>query len=256
MKTTLPTNPFKAALKSGTSQIGLWSSLCSPIGAELISGAGFDWLLFDSEHSPIEVSGLMPLLQAAAKSDSHSVVRVAWNDSVLIKRALDIGAQTILVPFVQNAQEATNAVAACKYPPLGIRGIAGATRASGFGRIPNYVTQANDEICVIVQVETKEALENIAEIAAVKGLDGIFIGPSDLSASLGHPGNPAHSDVQTAIQAAAKAINSYGLAAGILATSSADTAKYLKYGFTFVAAGVDTSLLTNAVDALRKNVLP
>lgn len=254
MTRAMPQNPFKAALKQCKPQVGLWSSLSSPLSAELLAGAGFDWLLFDTEHSPIEISGVLPLLQAAAPYDTHPVVRVAWNDAVLIKRALDIGAQSILIPFVQNPQEAKNAVAACKYPPLGIRGVAGSTRASGFGRIKNYAHKANDEVCVCIQLETLEALSHIDEIAKTRGLDGVFIGPGDLAASMGHLGNPAHAEVQAVIEKAAETLKGHGLASGILATNPEDANRYLALGFTFVAANVDTILLATAADTLRKSL--
>ncbi|PIE11271.1 MAG: 4-hydroxy-2-oxo-heptane-1,7-dioate aldolase [Rhodobacterales bacterium] len=248
------TNPFKAALAAGRQQIGLWSSLCSPIAAEALSGSGFDWMLIDSEHAPVEVSGILPLLQAAAAGPTHPVVRVAWNDSVLIKRALDIGAQTLLVPFVQNEDEAARAVAAAKYPPTGIRGVAGSTRASGWGRVPTYITRANDEICVLVQAETPEALKNLSQIGAVDGVDGVFVGPSDLSASMGYPGNPGAPEVQEALQRAAGEIKATGKAAGILATKPEDAKRYLSWGYDFVAAGVDLSLLVAAADGLARQM--
>ncbi|MDC0739609.1 HpcH/HpaI aldolase/citrate lyase family protein [Cognatishimia sp. SS12] len=254
MSASVPTNRFKAALAAQQTQVGLWSSLSSPVVAELIAGAGFDWLLFDTEHSPITIPAAAELLRSAAHSDSQAAVRVAWNDPVLIKQVLDIGAQTVFVPFVQSAEEARAAVRACRYPPDGIRGVAGATRASGYGRRTTYLQEANDQIAVVLQVETKEALDQLEEIAGVEGVDGVFIGPSDLSASFGHLGNPGATEMQAVLKSAAARLNAIGKASGILAGTSVDANRYLSWGYTFVAAGVDTALLTKAVDTVRSEV--
>ena len=251
----MPVNTFKAALAAGKPQLGLWSTLSSPVVSEIVANAGFDWILFDSEHSPVEVADLFGLLQAASSGGpSAHAVRPAWNDKVLIKKVLDIGAQTVLVPFVQSPEEAAEAVRACLYPPAGIRGVAGATRASAYGREKNYLTSANNEICLLVQVETGEALARLADIAAVDGVDGVFIGPSDLSASMGHLGNPGHPQVQDAIKAAAQTILKAGKAPGILATTAADARRYLDWGFLFVACSVDSVLLVKACDSLLAEV--
>ena len=246
----MQTNPFKEAIRSGVPQIGLWSSMCSIVSTEIAAFAGFDWLLFDAEHSPIEIADLYPLLQAAAPGTAHPAVRLAWNDKVLIKRALDIGARTILVPFVQNAEEARQAAAACRYPPDGVRGVAGSTRASRYGRDRAYLANARDGICLIVQVETAEALADLEDIAAVEGIDGVFVGPSDLAASMGHLGNPGPEAVQSAIQDAALRLKALGKPAGILAVPDADAKRYRDWGYVFVAAGVDTVLFARALDAL------
>ena len=245
-------NLFKQAIAARESQIGLWCTMCSPIAAEIVSEANYDWLLFDSEHSPVEVSGILPLLQAAEGGTSHSVVRVAWNDRVLLKRLLDIGAQTVLVPFVENSEEARDAVSAARYPLKGGRGVAGVTRATRYGRCKEYIHKANDQLCMIVQIETPGAVGNIEEIAAVDGVDGIFVGPSDLSASMGYPGNPSHKEVQTALLDAVHRINESGKPAGILATNVADAKRYLEWGYTFVAVGLDVGLFVQAVDKLRE----
>lgn len=245
-------NLFKQAIAARESQVGLWCTMCSPIAAEIVSEANYDWLLFDSEHSPVEVSGLLPLLQAAERGTSHSVIRVAWNDRVLLKRVLDIGAQTVLVPFVENSEEARQAVSAARYPLKGSRGVAGVTRATRYGRCKEYIHKANDQLCMIVQIETPEAVGNIEEIAAVDGVDGIFVGPSDLSASMGYPGNPSHEVVQTALLDAVRRINESGKPAGILATNVADAKRYLEWGYTFVAVGLDVGLFVQAVDTLRE----
>src|SRR5215510_14865823 len=172
----VPKNSFKNALKSGKPQIGLWSSLSSNYTVEVIAGAGFDWILLDSEHSPADLENLLGQLQAAAPYSSHPVVRVPWNDMANMKRVLDVGAQSLLVPYVNTAEEARAAVAHTRYPPAGVRGVAGTTRATRFGRIKDYAKRAHEEICVLVQVETQAALNNIEAICGIDGIDGVFIG--------------------------------------------------------------------------------
>ncbi len=248
----LPKNAFKHDMAAGKLQIGLWCSLCSNIAAELVSYSGFDWLLLDTEHSPNEVPDILSQLQASARGTAHSIVRPAWNDPVLIKRYLDIGAQTLLLPYVQNAEEAKRAVEATRYPPHGIRGVTGSGRAAKFGRITDYLKTANDEICVLVQVETREALAQIDKIAAVPGVDGVFIGPSDLSASFGHIGNPAHPEVQKAIEDAGKRIRAAGKGAGILTGNEDEARRYIGWGYNFVAVGTDLVLLARATDSLAQ----
>src|SRR5437879_8166322 len=184
----LPANTFKRALKAGKVQIGLWCSLSSHYATELVAGSGFDWILLDTEHSPNDLESVLTQLQAAAPYPTHAVVRVPWNDMVTIKRFLDIGAQSILVPYVQNADEAKSAVAYTRYPPAGVRGVAGGTRATRFARVKDYAKRAHEELCVLVQVETQQAADNLEKIAAVEGVDGVFIGPADRHAALGHPG--------------------------------------------------------------------
>lgn len=248
----LPRNAFKAALARGELQIGLWSSLCSPIVAEIIGYSGFDWILVDTEHSPNEPPAVLAQLQALQAGTATPIVRPAWNDPVLLKRLLDIGAQAVLVPFVQNAEEAAKAVAACRYPPAGIRGITVSGRGSRYGRVPDYLKRADAEICVLVQVETGEALAQLEAIASVDGVDGVFIGPADLSASLGHIGNPGHPAVQEAIKGAAARLTAIGKPAGILTASEADARRYIEWGYRFVAVGSDLGLLTKHADALAK----
>jgi len=243
-------NQFKRALLEGRPQIGLWSSLCSNIAAEIISNSGFDWIVVDTEHAPNEVPGLVAQLQAMVNGTAEPVVRCAWNDAVLIKRILDIGARGLLVPFVQNAAEARRAVAATRYPPHGIRGVSVAPRANLYGRVPNYHAAAHDEICVLVQVETAAAVNEIEAIAAVEGVDGIFIGPSDLAADLGHLGNPNHPDVQAAIAAAGRRIRAAGKAAGILTGDAESAGRFFQLGFTFVAAGSDVGTLARGTSTL------
>ena len=246
----LEPNGFKRLAKAGQLQIGIWSTLCSPINTEILADCGFDWILLDTEHSPLEVSDVLTHLHAAARGRSAMVVRPAWNDNTLIKRFLDLGVQTLLIPFVQSAEEAQRTVSACLYPPKGIRGVSGSARGSRYGRVAGYFEKADDEICVIVQVETREALANIEAIAMTEGVDGVFVGPSDLAASFGQLGNPAHADVQAAIKHAGEQIRACGKAAGILAVKEEDARRYMDWGFNFVAVGVDVSILSKAADTL------
>ena len=248
----LPQNLFKQALAQGRLQIGLWSALASNIVAEIIGDAGFDWILLDTEHAPNEIAGLLPQLQALSRGTATPVVRPAWNDPVLIKRVMDLGAHSLLLPWVQSAEEAKRAVAATRYAPDGIRGAAAGVRASRYGRIANYLQEANAQVCVLVQVETRAALDQIEAIAAVEGVDGVFIGPSDLAASLGHLGNSAHPEVQRAIEDAVRRLKAVGKAAGILAPKEEDARRYIGWGFTFVAVGSDGGLLARGADALAK----
>lgn len=243
-------NAFKDALKAGRPQIGLWLGLANSYSAELLAGAGFDWLLIDGEHAPNNVQTVLTQLQAIAPYPSQPVVRPSWNDPVQIKQLLDVGAQTLLIPMVQNADEARNAVAATRYPPAGIRGVGSAlARASRWNRIPNYLHQANDAMCVLVQIETREAMSNLASILDVDGIDGVFIGPADLSADMGFAGNPQHPEVQAAIENAIVQIRAAGKAPGILMANEALAKRYLELGALFVAVGVDTTLLATPCSA-------
>lgn len=246
----LPVNTFKRALKAGKPQIGLWCSLSSHYAIELVAGSGFDWLLLDTEHSPNDLESVLTQLQAAAPYPTHPVVRVPWNDMVTIKRYLDIGAQSILVPYVQNAEEARQAVAYTRYPPAGVRGVAGGTRATRFGRVKDYAKRAADEICVLVQVETQTALDNLEKIAAVEGVDGVFIGPADLHASLGYPGETNNPKVMPVIDEAIRRIRKCGKAPGILTGVEADARRWLDCGGQFVAVGVDTAVLARGTESL------
>lgn len=248
----LPRNAFKHALAAQQMQIGLWSTLCSHIGAEIIADCGFDWILLDTEHSPSDIPILVTQMQGMMRGTATPVVRPAWNDTVLIKRILDAGATSLLVPFVQNADEARRAVAATRYPPLGVRGVSGSNRAARYGRIKDYLHRANEEICVLVQIETASALEQLEAIAAVEGVDGVFIGPADLAASLGHTGDQLHATVQAAIQDAGRRLKNAGKAAGILTSVEADAKRYISWGYTFVAVGSDTGVLIKGADALAR----
>src|SRR4051794_31961216 len=233
----LPRNAFKHALKDARAQIGLWSSLSSHYSVEVIAGAGFDWILLDMEHSPNDLESLLAQLQAAAPYATHPVARVPWNDMVTIKRVLDVGAQSLLVPYVSTAQEAEAAVAYTRYPPRGMRGVAGTTRATRFGRVKDYAKRAHEEIYLLVQVETQAALDSIEAICAVEGVDGVFIGPADLHASLGRTGETASPEVKPMIDQAIRRIRKAGKAPGILTTSEADARRWLECGALFVAVG-------------------
>ncbi|HYD57815.1 MAG TPA: HpcH/HpaI aldolase/citrate lyase family protein [Burkholderiales bacterium] len=243
-------NSFKRALKAGKPQIGLWSSLSSNYTVEVIAGAGFDWILLDTEHSPNELESLLMQLQAAAPYPSHAVVRVPWNDMVTIKRVLDIGAQTLLIPYVSNAEEARAAVSYTRYPPVGVRGVAGTTRASRFGRVKDYAKRAHEELCVLVQVENQEGLDNLDAIVAVEGIDGVFIGPADLHASLGHTGEIANPKVMPVIEETLRRIRKGGKAPGILTPNEENARKQLAAGALFVAVGSDVGILARGAEAL------
>jgi 4-hydroxy-2-oxoheptanedioate aldolase len=246
----LPINQFKRALKAGHRQIGFWSSLSSPLSAEIVGGAGFDWVLIDAEHGPSDVPRVLPQLHALQGTPAHPIVRPPWNDAVVIKRFLDIGVQSFLVPYVQTAEEAGRAVAATRYPPRGVRGFAVATRASRFGRIADYHARAEAEICVLVQVETRAALDNLEAIAAVDGVDGVFIGPGDLSADLGYLAQAGHPEVQRVIEDAVGRINKTGAPAGILTPDEPLARHYLDLGCLFVAVGSDAGLLARGTEQI------
>ncbi|HTS39006.1 MAG TPA: HpcH/HpaI aldolase/citrate lyase family protein [Xanthobacteraceae bacterium] len=248
----LPRNAFKHAIAAGQLQIGLWCSLCSNITVEIVAHSGFDWLLLDTEHSPNELPDVLSQLQAAQAGTASPIVRPAWNDIVLIKRYLDIGAQTLLIPFVQTPDEARAAVAATRYPPAGIRGITGSGRASRYGRVKDYLKNASNEIGVLVQVETKSALDQIEKIASVEGIDGVFIGPNDLSASYGHIGNWGHPDMQAAMKDAVQRLKKINKPAGILTPNEEEAKRFIDWGYTFVAVGSDLGLLARGSDGLLK----
>ena len=247
-------NTLKAALKSGQrAQIGLWLGLTDPVCAEISAGAGFDFVVIDGEHAPNDVRSTLSLLQAVAPHPVQPVVRPVSGDVALIKQLLDIGAQTLIVPMVETAEQAKLLVAAMRYPPAGIRGVGAAlARASQWNRVPNYLHEADDQMCLVVQVETRLGLQNVDAIAAVEGVDSVFIGPSDLSAALGHLGKPGHPDVQKAIEHAIARIRAAGRAPGILATEEAQTRRYIELGCTLVAAGLDGNLLMRATQELAR----
>lgn len=246
----LPINRFKRAILAGQHQLGLWVSLASPYSAEIVAGSGFDWLVLDTEHSPNDVSSILGQLQATAAYPVSPIVRPSWNDPIQQKRYLDIGAQTLLIPYVQNAEEAAQAVAGMRYPPNGMRGVGGTMRASGFGRLTTYAQSCEDELCLLVQIETQEGLDNLEAIAAVDGVDGIFIGPADLSASLGHLGDMKHPNVQNVIEDAIRRIRACGKAPGILTFDEALARRYIELGSLFTAVGMDAAVLARETEKL------
>jgi 4-hydroxy-2-oxoheptanedioate aldolase len=246
----LPPNPFKHAIKAGRQQIGLWSSLSSHVTVEILAGSGYDWLLIDTEHSPNELPMVHSQLQAATGGTAHPIVRPPWNDTVLIKRFLDIGTQTLLIPYVQTEVEAQKAVAATRYPPRGVRGFASSSRATRFGRVKEYFKRYEEELCVLVQVETRLSLDNLEAIANVEGVDGVFIGPGDLSAGLGHLNDQAHPEVQSAIADAIKRIRACGKAPGILTPDEKLAKRYIELGTLFTAVGSDVGILARGSEAL------
>ena len=249
----LPRNEFKKALLAGRQQVGLWVSLASAYSTEIVAGSGFDWLLIDAEHSPNDPPTILPQLQAAAAYPVSAIVRPAWNDKVLIKRYLDIGAQSLLVPYVQTVEEAEAAVAAVRYPLRGVRGVAGMTRASRYGRVADYTARAEEELCLLVQIETRLGLDNLEKIARIDGIDGVFIGPADLAAGLGHLGQQGHPEVQSAIHDAIQRIRACKKPAGILTPDEATARKYIEWGTTFTAVGLDAMLLARESEKLAAN---
>ncbi|MEM0944346.1 MAG: HpcH/HpaI aldolase/citrate lyase family protein [Pseudomonadota bacterium] len=246
----LPKNQFKASLLRGRQTFGLWSAMASPVAAEINAQAGFDWVLVDMEHGPNDIGSVLSQVQVLAAGPAPVLCRPAWNDPVLIKRVLDIGIQTLIIPMVQNAEEARAAVAATRYPPEGIRGVAGATRASGYGRVAGYLGAAAEEIALVVQIESAEAVANIDEIAAVEGVDALFVGPADLAASMGHLGNIGHEAVQAAMVEASERATGAGKPIGTLAVDPPVARNYEQMGFSFIAVGVDSLLYARITDAL------
>jgi 4-hydroxy-2-oxoheptanedioate aldolase len=246
----IPTNHLKHNLQAGKVQTGCWVSLASHASAEICAGAGFDWVLIDMEHAPNELHMVHHQLHAISAYPVSALVRLPWNDTVVIKRLLDIGAQSLLLPYVQNEEEAKRAVAAVRYPPRGVRGVSTSSRANRFGRVTDYFKRVDDETCLIVQIETREALAQIEKIAAIDGIDGLFIGPQDLAASFGHLANPGHAEVQAAIADAITRIKKAGKAPGILAFAEADAKRWIEHGARFVAVTSDQFLLTRETSAV------
>jgi 2-dehydro-3-deoxyglucarate aldolase len=244
-------NSFRQRLLARETLIGCWCSLASPITTEVLGVAGFDWLLLDGEHSPNDVSTFIPQLMALKDSISAPVARPASNNTVEIKRLLDAGFYNFLVPMVESAEEARRAVAATRYPPHGVRGVSTSQRSNRFGTVANYFEGINEQICVLVQIESRKGLEVAAEIASVDGVDGVFVGPADLSAAIGHLGDPNHPESQAAIAAVFKAVDSVGKAIGILAGVEADARRYLSMGARFVAVGSDLGLFRSGTQGLR-----
>lgn len=243
-------NRFRQDLLAGKRLIGCWSALGSPITTEILGLAGFDWILLDAEHAPNDVLSLIPQLMALKDSSSAPFVRPAWNDTVLIKRLLDIGFYNFLVPFVESADDARRAVAATRYPGGGVRGVSVAHRSNRYGTVKDYQQIINDNITMAVQIESLQAVDSIEAITAVEGVDCLFVGPSDLAAGLGHLGNAAHPEVQAAIARVFACAKAAGKPSGILAPVEADARRYLEMGATFVAVGSDLGAFRSATQAL------
>ena len=247
----VPVNRFKRAIREGKPQIGLWPAMGDPISAELCAGAGFDWLLLDAEHGPNDLRTLLAQMQAVAPYDSIPIVRIRVGDINIIKQVLEIGAQTLLIPMVETADQAASLVAAMQYPPAGVRGVGAALgRSSRWNRMPSYLKQAGEEMCLLVQIETRRGVENIKAIAETPGVDGIFIGPADLSASMGHLGDMTHPDVLTTIEQCLGHIRAAGKASGILMGDEALVRRYLELGCTFIAVSADTLILSQGADRM------
>lgn len=244
-------NQFRRDLIAGKRLIGCWCSLASPITTEILGLAGFDWLLLDGEHSPNDVLSFIPQLMALKDSPSAPVVRPQWNDTVAIKRLLDAGFYNFLIPFVESAEDAARAVAATRYPPEGVRGVSVAQRNNRYGTVPDYMKVINDNIAVTVQIESRKALAAVDAICAVAGVDGIFVGPSDLAAGFGHLGNAAHPEVQDAIAHIFARAKAAGKPSGILAPVEAEARRYLEMGASFVAVGSDLGAFRGATQALH-----
>ena len=250
-----PKNLFKAGLTAGLRQLGIWNTIGGNTVPELLGGSGFDWVLVDCEHAAIETVEVLPALQAIGQNlDTAAVVRVAANDPTLFKRVLDMGAQTVMVPYVQTAGEAAAAVHAMRYGPNGMRGMAGMTRATRYGQVEDYYNKAEEELCLIVQVETLEGLRNLDAIAQTDGVDGVFIGPADLSASMGLRGQLTHPDVDKAIADAITELVDMDVPAGVMALDPAVAERYLACGTSFVAVAVDLVMLADAVADIRNRL--
>jgi 4-hydroxy-2-oxoheptanedioate aldolase len=243
----LPRNPFKTRLMGSDTLYGLWAGFATGYAAEIAASTGYDWLLIDGEHAPNTVPSILAQLQAVAPYPTAPVVRCVTGDAVLIKQLLDIGVQTLMVPMVETAEQARALVRAMRYPPHGIRGVGGGlARATRWDAVPDYLHTAHRELCLIVQVESRLGSDNVAEIAAVEGVDAVFVGPADLSSGLGHAGNPGHPEVQARIRAAIEATRAAGKVAGILAPQEDDARRYRDWGCQFVAVGIDISLFRQA----------
>ena len=240
-------NGFKSALATGRPQLGAWLTMACATATEIAAGAGFDWLLIDMEHSPNELGDVVAQLRSANGGTAEPVVRVPWNEPVMVKRLMDQGVRSLMFPYVQSASQARAAVAATRYPPAGIRGIAGTSRATDYGRRRDYASQVDAEVCVIVQIETFEAITAAAEIAAVEGVDGVFIGPNDLAANMGALGRIDAAPVAAAIASGLHAIRGTGKAAGILDFAPSSARTRFADGFGFIAVGGDAFALARAL---------
>ena len=243
-------NPFRAGLRQNKKMIGFWCMAASNVVTEVLSGAGFDWLLIDAEHSTNDLESLVVQSQVMKRGVTACVVRPPWNDFVMIKRLMDCGFANFLIPMVQTEEEAVAAVAATRYPPAGIRGVSTFSRANDYGNVEGYHATANENIGLTIQVETKETLDELEKICAIDEIDGIFLGPQDFAASLGHMLDPGHPEVQEGIKHVVDVANAHGKAAGILTPNEDDARRYIEWGYTFVAVGVDLGLLKSTASSL------
>ncbi|MAQ82353.1 HpcH/HpaI aldolase family protein [Psychromarinibacter halotolerans] len=247
-----PKNRFKEAILAGTPQVGIWCSIPDPAMAEMLANTGYDWMMFDTEHSPMDPLNVQPMLQAAAPYDVSCAVRPTGLDPLQIKKFLDAGAQTVMIPYIQTPEEAALAVAAVTYPPDGMRGVAGVMRASRWGAVADYGKKARDEICLIVQIETKEAVDRLEEIAAVPGVDAIFVGPADMAASLGYIGQNGHPEVRRACADAIRRIRAAGKPAGFLSPDDSLLEEMVDAGSVFTAVDLDVTILRRGALARAK----
>ena len=246
-----PDNKFKLALAHDETQVGLWLGLANAYAAEVVAGSGFDWLLIDGEHAPNDLTTILAILQSIAAYPVNPVVRVPDSNPTFIKQVLELGATTLLVPMVESPEQAREVVRAVRYPPAGIRGVgSGLARSSRFGRYGDYLKRANDTICLIVQIETSAAAAKASAIAAVEGVDGVLLGPSDLAASLGLLGQPTHTEVRALFEHTIHAVVAAGKAAGVFCADEALARHYASVGARFVALGADSSILASATAAL------
>ena len=248
----MPKNAFKAAIRAGKRQLGIWCTIPDPTVVELLAGTGYDWILLDTEHTPVTIPGVMPLMQAASGYPVSTLTRPGWNDMVEIKRLLDQGAQTILIPYVQSAEEAAEAVRYVRYPPNGVRGVGGTTRASRYGAVEDYIAKAEEELCLLVQIETADALEKAEEIAAVDGVDGVFFGPADLAASMGYSGQPTHPEVKAAVLDGIRRVKAAGKPPGLLTLDPGFQQETMEAGAVFIALNLDTVVLRTGAIAVRE----
>jgi 4-hydroxy-2-oxoheptanedioate aldolase len=242
-----PTNSFKSRLRQGSPQRGLLSTLNSTAVIEMLAGWDFDWILIDTEHTPTEVADVVAQLQVLDAHDVSAIVRPAWSDMVLIKRLLDAGAQTFLIPSIDTAEEAAAAVSYTRYPPAGVRGVSGTSRAARYGQTTDYLQTAGNQICILAQIETATGLANLEEIAAVPGVDAVFIGPADLAASLGHLGNPQHPVVQTAVNDAFRRLRAIGKPSGYFTLNEQEARLRIAEGVDVVGFATDTSIINRGV---------
>lgn len=250
---TVP-NTFKHRVESRSQQVGLFATLNSPALLEVLAGWDFDWILIDTEHSPTEMADVIAQLRVLELQGISAVVRPAWSDMVLIKRLLDAGARNLLIPCVESAEEARAAVSYTRYPPHGVRGVSGSSRAAAYGQDKDYLLNAGKEICVFVQIETTEALANLEEIALVPGVDGVFVGPADLAASLGHLGAPQHPEVLAAVDDAFARLDAVGVATGYLSADPTESGRRIREGVHVVGVATDTSIINRGAALTLENV--